>query len=549
MTQSDRFSVLIAGGGVAALEAALALRELSDGDFRVELLAPEPGFWYRPVSVAEPFGRGEVLHLDLGRLADAAGAGLTLGALAAVDSDQHEARTSAGAVLSYDALLVACGAVPETAVPGALTFRGPADAERLRALVDELEGGDIPRLAFVVPRGAVWALPAYELALMTAARLATTAPGRVELTLATPEERPLELFGRSSSDTVRGLLDEAGITFLGGVGAVGVEDGELQLGPDGTIPADRAVALPRLKGQRIHGLPQTVEGFVPVDDHGCVYGTVAVFAAGDITNFPVKQGGLAAQQGVVAAEAIAVFGGVATIPRPFRPVLRGLLLTGTGPRYLRRDLSGGGEADWASETPIWWPPTKIAGRRLASLLGSLTGKESSWDVPPPGPGVAVEVALEARDVHRLSAARRTTPPEATAGGRTVGAVMETEPLVVSPETTLDRVAAEMRQRNTGSALVVDEDRLVGILTARDLLSAFAGDPRPAESRARHWMTAEPVFVGPLTTLPAAEALMAEYGIHHLPVVEDDRPVGMVALRDLAQAAHRGGSRPAVGLGF
>ena len=129
---SDDFSVLIAGGGVAALEAALTLREVSEQRARVELLAPEPTFWYRPVAVAEPFGLGTVRHFDLGALAEDIGVGLSLGALAAVDVDRREARTQAGGTLRYDALLIACGAVPHAAIPGALTFRGPADSERIR---------------------------------------------------------------------------------------------------------------------------------------------------------------------------------------------------------------------------------------------------------------------------------------------------------------------------------------------------------------------------------------------------------------------------------
>ena len=62
------------------------------------------------------------------------------------------------------------------------------------------------------------------------------------------------------------------------------------------------IALPSLSGQRIDGVPQTRDGFVPVDRHGRVDGLPDVYAAGDITRFPVKQGGLAAQQADAAAE-------------------------------------------------------------------------------------------------------------------------------------------------------------------------------------------------------------------------------------------------------
>jgi sulfide:quinone oxidoreductase len=547
----DGFSVLVAGGGVAALEAALTLRELGEGRTRVELLAPEPKFWYRPVAVAEPFGLGEVRQFDLGGLAESVGAGFCLGSLASVDVDRHEARTTAGAVLSYDALLIACGAVPTPAVPGALTFRGPADSESMSELLGEIESGAVERMSFAVPWGATWALPAYELALMTAARLASTGTYGVELSLVTPEREPLQLFGRPASDAVRGLLDEAGIDFVGGVCPVESSDGQLLLLSDEPIPADRVVALPRLRGQRIDGIPQTVEGFVSVDEHCAVHGADAVFAAGDITSFPIKQGGIAAQQAVAAAEAIAVLAGATLVPHPFRPVLRGLLLTGGEPQYLRRDLSGGDEPDWASTSPIWWPPTKIVGRRLAPFLASLTREAAAADAPPPAGGIQVEVDLRAADLDRLATVLHDVPTAATgrrAGDRDVSSVMTPDPLFVTPETTLDAVVRRMREHDTGSVLVVEGGRLVGIITSRDILRGVAGNVNAAEASARQWMTVGPVTVGPLATLDVAEALMTEYGVHHLPVVEGGRPVGMVGLRDVTRS-QRDPGRLAVGLGF
>jgi sulfide:quinone oxidoreductase len=550
MTRHKSFSVLVAGGGVAALETALELRELGEGAIRVELLAPEPSFWYRPVAVAEPFGLGEVRHFDLGSLAEAAGAGLTIGALTAVDSDRREARTTAGATLAYDALLIACGALPRTAVPGALTFRGPADADRMRELLDELEGGGVGRVAFAVPWGAVWALPAYELALMTAARLSARDVRGVEVTLVTPEDEPLQLFGHTASETVRQLLDETGVGFVGGVSPAEHQDGQLLLLPEGAVVADRVVALPRLQGQRIDGIPQTVEGFVMVDDHCCVLGTDVVFAAGDITSFPVKQGGIAAQQAVVAAEAIAVHAGISLMPRPFQPVLRGMLLTGSGPRYLRRDLAKAGERDWVSEAPLWWPPTKIVGRRLAPFLASFAGEEEAPDTSPPAGGVAVEVALERHAVDRLATPRLATESqEATPSGETtVSRVMARDPLQVSQQTTLHVLARKMRERDVGAALVVEDDRLVGILTARDVLRALAGTVRASETSVREWMTADPISVGPAATLGDAEALMTEYGVHHLPVVDNGRPAGMLELGDVTRA-RRLRTQLAIGLGF
>jgi sulfide:quinone oxidoreductase len=388
--------VLIAGGGVAALEAALALRAVADERVAVELLAPEPDFWYRPLSVAEPFHLGAASHFELSELAGAAGATFSPGTLVSVDAQRHLAHTTPGGTLGYDMLLIACGAVPTPAVRGALTFRGPADAEKVERLLAEIEAGSVRRVAFAVPAGAAWNLPGYELALMTAAWVAERRIAGVELALVTPEAEPLELFGREASDAVRELLDARGIVVRTRAYPSEVVDGELRLVPAGAVAADRVVALPRLVGERIGGIPQTADGFIPVDVHCRVIGAPDVFAAGDITSFPVKQGGIAAQQADAAADAIAAAAGAEVTPSPFRPLLRGLLLTGGEPRYFRGDLSGGsGETSEASPEPLWWPPAKIVGRHLAPFLAERAGLEPPSDMRLDPRAVAVEVELPA----------------------------------------------------------------------------------------------------------------------------------------------------------
>lgn len=540
--------VLIAGGGVAALEAALALRALAEERVSVELLAPEPHFWYRPLAVAEPFDLGQVRRFDLPELAAAAGATFSSGALIGVDAGSRLAQTSAGSSIPYDVLLVACGAGPIAAVPGALTFRGPADTEKVRQLLEEIVAGEVGRLAFVVPWGAVWSLPIYELALMTAAYLAERElEVEVELLLVTPEDEPLQLFGRAGSEAVRQLLEERGIAVQTGASPVELVDGELRLVPEGTLAADRAVALPRLRGPRIDGLPQTVDGFLPVDAHGQVHGLVDVYAAGDITSFPVKQGGIATQQADAAAELIAANAGADVTPQPFRPVLRGLLLTGRQPRYLRHEVAGGaGDVSLASSEPLWWPPAKIVGRYLAPFLGAFAGVESPPEAPAPPGTVPVEVELDSASMQELAALRLEAAPAEDGDGATVAEVMSTDPLVVAPEDTLGEVAEKMRARDLGSALVADYGRLIGILTSRDLLRAFAGRVHPSEGRVREWMTAEPVVVSADTPIEAAVTTMTEYGFHHLPVVEDERPTGMLGLR---QAARQARGRSGIGLGL
>jgi sulfide:quinone oxidoreductase len=540
--------VLIAGGSVAALEAALALRDLGEDRVSVEMLAPEPQFWYRPLAVAEPFDLGEVRHFDLAELAAAAGATFSPGALSRVDAGSRLAQTSVGGSVPYDVLLVACGAAPTPAVPGALTFRGPADTERIRQLLKEIVAGQVGRVAFVVPSGAVWSLPIYELALMTAAYLVQRGLDRVELALVTPEDEPLQLFGPAGSDAVRQLLEERGIAVHTGSRPVELVEGELRLVPERTIAADRVVALPRLRGPRIDGLPQTVEGFLPVDAHGQVHGLADVFAAGDITSFPVKQGGIAAQQADAAAEMIAANAGADLTPQPFRPVLRGLLLTGRQPRYLRHEITGGaGDVSEASPEPLWWPPAKIVGRYLAPFLGAFGGVESPPEAPA-GPGaVPVEVELDVAKVQGLAAGRLEVgqDPESE-GGVTVAEVMSADPLLVAPNDRLGEVAEKMRAGDRGSALVADSGRLIGILTSRDLLRAFADRVHSGEARVREWMTAEPVTVSAATPIEAAVILMTEYGFHHLPVIDGERPVGMLGLR---QATRQARGRTGIGLGF
>src|SRR5215207_4605514 len=395
MDRGNRVNVVIAGGGVAALEAALALRALAEDRVGVELLAPEPHFWYRPLAVAEPFELGEVRHFQLSKLAAEAGATFSRGELVSVDAARRLAYTSPGGAVPYSVLLIACGAVSKPAVDGALTFRGPADTAKIERLLTEIEAGEVRRVAFAVPAGAVWSLPGYERALMTAAWLATRRIAGVELALVTPEDEPLHLFGREASSAVHALLEERGIAVHTRAYPAEARTGELVLVGGGIVVADRAVALPRLQGPRIGGVPQTFEGFVPVDPHGRVTAMSDVYAAGDITTFPVKQGGIAAQQADTAAEAIAAAAGADVTPRPFRPVLRGLLLTGAQPLYLHGELAGGaGETSEASPEPLWWPPAKIAGRHLAPFLAGLAGTEAPGE-PTPAAGVAVDVELDA----------------------------------------------------------------------------------------------------------------------------------------------------------
>jgi sulfide:quinone oxidoreductase len=365
-------NVLIAGGGVAGLEALLALKKLAQERVVIEVLAPEPQFWYRPLATGEPFGLGNLHGLDLSAVAHETGALFTLGRLGSIDPWSRTASTSAGVEASYDALLIAVGARPAVAVPGAFTFRGPADSEAFAALLDGLGGDATHRVVFALPGGVSWPLPLYELALETAARLDREG-AKVEVVVATHEEAPLELFGPAASATIASLLADRGIELRTSTYAVAFDGGSLEVKPDGAIAADRVIAMPRLQAPTITGVPTDGRGFIPTDDHGRVHGLDGVFAAGDITTFPVKQGGLAAQQADAAAEAIAELAGADVDPEPFRPVLRGLILTGDRPVFARAELDHPGAQPLIGSEPLWWPPGKIVGRYLAPFLAAHAG--------------------------------------------------------------------------------------------------------------------------------------------------------------------------------
>jgi len=372
--------VLIVGGGVGALEAAIALRDLAGDKVAVEICAGRSEFLYRPFAVGEPYGASRVLRYDLERLAERCGAEFRLENVAAVDPALRCARTHDGAEIAYDHLIVAPGARLLWSVPGATTFWGVADEGEVQEIVSRLREGRLRRLVFTMPGGLGWSLPAYELALLAANELKRAGIAGTRLTVVTPEDGPLQIFGRRASEQVAELLADSGIEVLCGVHPVKYEHGALAVVPGEEIEADAVVSLPRLEGRQIEGLPYDPAGFIPVDDHVRVAGLAGTYAVGDVTNFPVKQGGIATQQADVAAEAIAAELGCDIEAKPLDPVLRGVLWTGTKPRFLFGWLGGGhGETSIASDRPPW-PidnPSKLIGRYLTPFLAAATEAANS----------------------------------------------------------------------------------------------------------------------------------------------------------------------------
>ena len=385
--------VTIVGGGVAALEALIALRRLAEERVVLELITPRPEWAYRPLAAAEPFGLGEAKIYGLVQIARDHDAAIHLAGVQSVDSGAHTVTTWDGRILSYEILVLAVGADPTVAVPGSVIVKGPGYTSRFRSVLRELDERRIRRVAFAVPAGASWPLPLYELALMTAAHAAERGLRKLELSLITPEEEPLQVFGPPASSAVRTLLEERGVEFHGGHSPHSARDGELVLVPGPNIAADRVVSLPRMRGPFLEGLPHDADGFLHTDLHGLVEGEADVYAAGDATTSPIKQGGLATQQADAVAEAIAARVGAPVDPRPFRPVLRGLLLTGAAPEFMRAEVSGGADhPPVASTHALWWPPSKIAARWLAPYLAQ---RHDELERAPAGLAVEAEAPLPA----------------------------------------------------------------------------------------------------------------------------------------------------------
>ncbi len=363
------FKVLIAGGSVAALEGALALRDLAGDRLSIAMLAPDPEFVYRPMAVQEPFAYGRARHYPLSKMAADIGVELREQSFAWVNPAARVAYTDDGAEIAYDALLLALGAHIHTRFTHAYTIDDRHLDDILHGLLQDVEAGYVKRLAFVVPARMAWELPIYELALMTAKR-AYELDVALSITIVTPEESPLAIFGAGASDAVSKLLADAHIKVLSSAYAEVPQWDTVVVNPDDRrLTVDRVVALPELYGPAVRGLPSAEHGFIPVDLHARVRGVERVYAAGDATDFAIKHGGISAQQADAAAEAIAALAGAPVEPKPFQPVVYGMLLTGGAPRYLRARITGGcGFSSEVSEEPMWTPPRKIVARYLAPYL-------------------------------------------------------------------------------------------------------------------------------------------------------------------------------------
>ncbi len=372
----QRPRVLVAGGGIAALKLLLALRVNAGAALAITLLSADAELAPPAMTVAEPFERGGAQAHDWGEITAQLDARLALDKLVAVDTGARTAFTKGGRRIPYDVLVVATGARRVEPLAGALTFgMRPVPSARLRAAVADLLAGTAASIAFVLPWPSSWSLPLYELALLTAHELREYGCSAA-VRIVTPEAHALELLGAAARAAAGPLFDALGIELVanaqpravvagarsGGSGAGGVrlDGGEI-------VAADHVVTLADVVARPVPGLPSDRAGFIPVDLYGQVAGEPHVYAAGEVTAFPLRQGGLAAQQADVVAEAIAARYAAGPPPAPFAPVLRARLTTSGAPLYLQARPAG---QSLASHRALWSPPEKVAGRYLAPYLAT-----------------------------------------------------------------------------------------------------------------------------------------------------------------------------------
>ena len=368
-SHSGKLRVVVVGGGVAALETVLALADIAPDRTAVTVLAPNTEFVYRPMVVREPFAHGPACRYPLAPIVDDGGADLLHGELGWIDSIARTIHTKAGESIEYDALVLAIGATLTRRYTHALTIDDRDLDLMLHGLIQDIEGEYVSKLAFVAPGRVAWPLPLYELAMMTAGR-AYDMGIELQTTIVTPEDSPLAIFGSSASSAVAELLASARVEVISSAYAEVPSSREVVISPgDRHLDVERVIALPELYGPPVRGIPLGEHGFIRVDAHCRVPIVERIYAAGDATDFPIKHGGIGAQQADVVAQSIAALAGASLTPEPFNPVVHGMLLTNDEPRYLTAHITGGhGFSSEITDTPSWSPASKIVAKYLAPYL-------------------------------------------------------------------------------------------------------------------------------------------------------------------------------------
>jgi CBS domain-containing protein len=122
---------------------------------------------------------------------------------------------------------------------------------------------------------------------------------------------------------------------------------------------------------------------------------------------------------------------------------------------------------------------------------------------------------------------------------TVREIMSSGLITVDPDSTVAQAATVMAEKRVGSALVLVGDSLAGIFTERDIVRALSQDFDAPGHPIAHWMTKDPITIGPDESSDAALDLMLKGGFRHVPVVEEGAVIGIVSIRDLSRASAGG----------
>jgi sulfide:quinone oxidoreductase len=371
------FKAVVCGAGIAGVEGVLRLRRLAGDRLDVTLVSPDSDFVCRPLAVLEPFALETIRRYPLNRIVEDTDARWITDRVARVDLDARTLVTDAGQQLAYDALLLALGAGESSPYEHADVFTDRDPAHSFQTILRDVEQGSVSSVAFVIPNWPVWPLPLYELALMTAQR-AHGLSLDVKLTFITAEGRPLKAFGQAAGDAIVGLLADAGIELVAGVLAAVPAPGVVSFG-ERRLETERVVTLPRVTGPAVPGIPAGPGWFVPIDERCVVPDSGGrAFAAGDATDYPVKHGGIGAQQADTAAAGIAHLAGIGERPPPLQPVLRSVLLTGDGPLYLMaRVVDGLGWRSEVHEQPPWPAEHKVIAEELGPYLATLDTRDEN----------------------------------------------------------------------------------------------------------------------------------------------------------------------------
>jgi CBS domain-containing protein len=126
---------------------------------------------------------------------------------------------------------------------------------------------------------------------------------------------------------------------------------------------------------------------------------------------------------------------------------------------------------------------------------------------------------------------------------TVADAMSHKLVTMASGSSLAEAASVMSQAQVGSVLIMDGDRLEGILTERDIVRAISHDIGAPRDEIAHWMSPAPRTIEPTAALEEARDVMDQAHIRHLPVTEGGRLVGMLSMRDLIKAGAAAAREP------